>query len=84
MNVPALDAHAIYITPTGRRCRIEATGGNEHNWTLRASFVYVDSFASLGDLDGFTLTTANYHMLRREVVLQSFKPKKGRVAASHD
>jgi len=65
MNVPALDAQAIYITPTGRRCRIEATGGTDHNWTTRAAFVYVDGPAGLLGMEGFVLTPGNYKLLRQ-------------------
>ena len=66
MNVPALDAQASYITPTGRRCRIEATGGKAHEWTTRAAFVYVDGPAGLSGMEGFVLTPGNYRLLRKE------------------
>ena len=68
MTTALLDAQAVYITPTGRRCRIEATGGKPHAWTVRASFLYLDSPAALLGLDGFVLTPGNYKLLRKVAV----------------
>lgn len=66
MSSARFEVHAVYRTPTGRRCRIEPTNGRDHDWTLRAAFVYVDGPPGLRGMDGFVLTPGNYKLLRRE------------------
>lgn len=59
-----IDPNAIYITPRGRRCKWVPLGGPQRTWTAHAYFVYLDGHSALKD--GFTLTAANYGVLRKE------------------
>lgn len=59
--VPALEEGAIYLSPTGRRCRWVPTA--KFKWL---TFEYVDGPVRLdGARDQFTLTSANLRVLRR-------------------
>lgn len=65
MTVP-LDPNAVYVTPTGRRCRWDPQGGKYRHHTHAAFFAYLDRPRQLGEHDGFTLTAENYRLLKKE------------------
>lgn len=60
----AIDANAVYITPSGRRCKWLPLGGPHRVWVAYAHFVYLNETRALSD--GFTLAAANYGILRKE------------------
>jgi hypothetical protein len=67
MSEVALDASAIYISPSGKRCRWVPLGGHGRYWRLVAFFAYVDAPRRLGEPEGFELAERNFGLLRREV-----------------
>jgi hypothetical protein len=63
----ALDRRAVYLSPSGRRCRWVATD-DAHQGRAYATFLYdlPDGAPGLSQGgDGFTLAAQNWHMLRR-------------------
>lgn len=62
-----LDAHAVYLSPTGRRCRLLVQGDPPRTTTF-ATLLYdrVDGGPAVGVFaDGFVLARSNWHVLRR-------------------
>ena len=62
-----LDPKAGYLSPAGRFCRLVPGVAKDPHWSF-ATFVYcgLDARPSPGTLaDGFTLSSANFHLLRR-------------------
>lgn len=64
-----LDANAVYIAPSGRRCRWVPLGGKYGSWTW-FYFAYIrpsqSARRSVVMAEGFTLSPANVGMLRKE------------------
>ena len=60
-----IDPTAVYVTPTGRRCRWLPLGGSRGAWTAFAHFEYVNGDHQLKE--GFCLAPENYRILRKEV-----------------
>lgn len=64
---PDLDPQAVYLSPRGRRCRVHASSAAAPIATF-ATLIYdrADGMPCLGQLaDGFTLSRANWHLLRQ-------------------
>lgn len=67
----ALRADAVYLSPTGRRCRWLPSAGEQRQITSYAVFIYVDvargprrHVEAANWHEGFHLTPANYRLLR--------------------
>lgn len=59
MRKPPFDPRALYLTPSGRLCRF--VPGELHE---RAEFEYVRQASDSRLSDGFSLTSANWHLIR--------------------
>ena len=68
MNATDLRADAIYLTPTGRRCRLVPKPCGKPGWGGLYTFRYLTAKTSdvIGNGDHFVLTAANVGILKRE------------------
>jgi hypothetical protein len=65
MTPQALKPENVYLTPTGRRCRLVPQAGRLSDWTW-FEFQYIDHEGQV--MPGtFTLTRANVKLLREAV-----------------
>lgn len=66
-NAPELDPQAIYLSPSGRCCRVCQSDSTRPTETF-ATFIYdrKDGNPNTGVFaEGFTLSRANWHLMRR-------------------
>jgi hypothetical protein len=61
---PGLDANAVYLSPSGRRCRLYGFS-NGSTWATMLYDLQDGSPARSFYSDGFTLARHNWHLLRR-------------------
>ena len=64
--VPQLSRHAVYVAPSGRRCRVAYDDGVQKLTTKYATLVYhrADGRPGADSDEGFTLMPANFRILR--------------------